>query len=153
MHTDSATLRVGPLTNSDLEAALPLFAGYQRFYEAEPDDERNRRFFSRFVAPSEDGLLLGAWVNGELVGFANIYWTFSSTSAAKAALMNDLFVAEGQRGSGVGLALIEACAEAARSRGMHHLEWLTALDNHRAQRLYDRTEASRSAWLGYEILL
>jgi GNAT superfamily N-acetyltransferase len=143
--------RVKPLGTSDLEAALPLFAGYQRFYEAEPDDERNRRFFARFVAPSEDGLLLGAWAGDELVGFACVYWTFSSTRAAEVALMNDLFVGEGSRGKGIGLALIEAAADAARARGMVHLEWLTAFDNHRAQRLYDRTEAKRAPWLGYEL--
>ena len=74
--------RVAPLREADLPAALPLIAGYQRFYQAEPDDERNLEFFGRFIAPSEDGLLLGAWVGGELVGFACLYWTFSSTRAA-----------------------------------------------------------------------
>jgi GNAT superfamily N-acetyltransferase len=143
--------RVAPLREADLPAALPLIAGYQRFYQAEPNDQRNQEFFRRFIAPSEDGLLLGAWVGEELVGFACLYWTFSSTRAAEVALMNDLFVAEGTRGKGLGLALIEAAAEASRARGMAHLEWLTAVDNHRAQRLYDRTEASRAAWLGYEI--
>lgn len=146
-----SSLRVAPLREEDLGTALPLFAGYQRFYEAEPDDGANLRFFHRFVAPSDAGLLLGAWVGEELVGFACLYWTFSSTRAAEIALMNDLFVAEGQRGKGVGLALIESAAEAARKRGLRHLEWLTAVDNHRARRLYDRTEARRSAWLGYEL--
>ena len=146
-------VRVAPLTQDDLEALLPLFAGYQIFYEAEPDDDRNREFLRRFIDPSDDGLLLGAWVDDELVGFANIYWTFSSTRAGEVALMNDLFVAEGQRGRRIGLALIEAAAEAARKRGMAHLEWLTAFDNHTAQRLYGRTGASLSAWLGYEIEL
>jgi GNAT superfamily N-acetyltransferase len=147
----SDEVRVAPLAEGDLEQVLPLFAGYQRFYEAEPDDDRNLAFLRRFIAPSEDGLLLGAWVDGELVGFANIYWTFSSTRADQVALMNDLFVAEGKRGGGIGLALIEAAAEASRARGMRHLEWLTAVNNYRAQRLYDRTEASRAAWLGYEL--
>src|SRR5262245_25242553 len=88
-------LRIAPLKEADIEAALPLFAGYQRFYEAEPDDERNRGFFARFVAPSDDGVVLGAWVGDELIGFACTYWTFSSTHAAEVAVMNDLFVAEG----------------------------------------------------------
>jgi len=144
-------VRVAPLHQEDLRAALPLFAGYQRFYEAEPDDAANLPFFRRFVAPSDDGLLLGAWVGDDLVGFACLYWMFSSTHAAEIALMNDLFVAEGQRGKGIGSALIEAAVDAARERGMRHLEWLTAVDNHRAQRLYERTEATRSAWYGYEI--
>ena len=144
-------VRVAALREEDLPAALPLFAGYQHFYEAQPDDGANMRFFRRFVDPSEDGLLLGAWVGDDLVGFACLYWTFSSTHAAEIALMNDLFVADGHRGEGIGRALIDAAVEAARVRGMHSLEWLTGIDNRRAQRLYDRTEAARAAWYGYEI--
>ena len=67
--------------------------------------------------------------------------------------MNDLFVAEGTRGAGIGRALIEAAAAAARDKGMRHLEWFTAVDNLRAQRLYDSMEAEKSAWYAYEILL
>ncbi|TMK86045.1 MAG: GNAT family N-acetyltransferase [Actinobacteria bacterium] len=148
-----ANVTVAPIGADDLEEALPLFAGYQRFYEAEPDDARNLAFFRRFVAPSEDGILFGAWLDGRLVGFACTYWTFSSTHAAEAGLMNDLFVAEGTRGAGIGRALIEAAAAAARDKGMRHLEWFTAVDNLRAQRLYDSMEAEKSAWYAYEILL
>ena len=144
--------RIQPLTERDLEPALPLFAGYQRFYGVErPDDRRNEDFFRRFVAPSQDGLLLGAWEADRLVGFACLYWTFSSINAAPIVLLSDLFVAEDQRGRGTGRALIEASVAAARERGVHHLEWLTAQDNVAAQILYDRTEAERSAWFGYEI--
>jgi GNAT superfamily N-acetyltransferase len=146
-----ASVRVGTIREDHYEQVLPLIAGYQRFYEAEPDEARNRAFFRRFVDPSEDGVLLGAWVGDELAGFATLYWTFSSTHAAEVALMNDLFVDERQRGAGVGLALIRASVEEARRHGMRHLEWLTHVDNLRAQRLYDRTEAERSAWFGYEI--
>jgi GNAT superfamily N-acetyltransferase len=145
------SIRVEPLGESDYEQVLPLIAGYQRFYLAEPDEERNREFFRRFLAPSEDGLLLAAWLGDEMVGFATLYWTFSSSHAAEAALMNDLFVAGGHRGEGIGLMLIEASVAAAREKGMRHLEWFTALDNDRAQRLYDRTGADRSGWYNYEI--
>jgi GNAT superfamily N-acetyltransferase len=145
------SIRVEPLEEADYERVLPLIAGYQRFYRARPDDERNRVFFRRFLAPSDDGLLLAAWQGDQIVGFATLYWTFSSTHAAEAALMNDLFVAEGHRGEGIGLALIEASVAAARHRGMRHLEWFTALDNEPAQRLYDRTAAHRSGWYNYEI--
>jgi GNAT superfamily N-acetyltransferase len=145
------SIRVEPLGEEDYELVLPLIAGYQRFYETEPDEERNRAFFRRFLAPSDDGVLLGAWKENELVGFATLYWTFSSTHAAEAALMNDLFVAEGHRGERIGEALIQASSAAARQRGMRHLEWLTAVDNDRAQRLYDRLGAERSAWYGYEL--
>jgi GNAT superfamily N-acetyltransferase len=147
-------LDIRPATSDDLDDALPLFAGYQRFYagEAQPD-ERNRAFLARFVAPGDDGLLLLArdGETSEPLGFANLYWTFSSVSAREHALMNDLFVADGARGRDVGHALIEAATEAARERGLDHMSWQTAVDNRRAQRLYERFDAERTIWFEYEV--
>lgn len=136
----------------ELDELLPLIAGYQRFYGAEPDVERNRRFFARFLQPSDDGLLLGAWVDGGLAGFATLYWFFSSTKAAESVLMNDLFVRDDVRGAGVGRALINRALDEARGRGAAHLEWFTAPDNLVAQRLYDSMPGAQSStWRAYEI--
>jgi len=131
-----------------------MIAAYQRFYEVEDVDEgRNRAFFSRFLAPSENGMLLGAWRGEDLTGYTCLYWHFTSLVPAETVLMNDLFVAEAHRGEGVGRALIEASAQVARERGAHHLEWATAPDNEAAQRLYDKTGAERSEWIEYELRL
>lgn len=150
----AAEVRVEPVSTGQLEALLPLIVAYQRFYEvADVDTERNRAFFSRFIAPSEDGMLLGAWRGDELLGYACLYWHFTSLVPAETVLMNDLYVDERARGGGVGRALIEASAAVARERGAHHLEWATAPDNRRAQRLYDSTGAERSEWVEYELKL
>jgi GNAT superfamily N-acetyltransferase len=149
-----AELQIVPVEAAEFERLLPLIAAYQRFYEAEDvDEERNRAFFRRFLAPSEDGMLLGARAGGELLGYACLYWHFSSTQAVETVLMNDLFVSEAARGRGVGRALIEAGAAVARERGAAKLEWSTAPDNHTAQRLYDSTGAERSEWVEYELRL
>ncbi|HEX5982920.1 MAG TPA: GNAT family N-acetyltransferase [Solirubrobacterales bacterium] len=148
----AAEVEIAPIAAEELEELLPLIAAYQRFYEVEEiDEERNRSFFRRFLAPSEDGLLLGARRDGRLVGYACLYWHFSSTEAVEAVLMNDLYVTEEARGRGVGRALIEATAEVARERGAPIVEWSTAPDNHTAQRLYDSTGAERSEWVSYEL--
>lgn len=147
-----AEVEIAPIHVDEFEELLPLIAAYQRFYEAEGiDEERNRTFFRRFLAPSEDGLLLGARSGGRLVGYACLYWHFSSLEATESVLMNDLYVVEDARGQGVGRALIEATAEVARERGVPFVEWSTAPDNHAAQRLYDTTGAERSEWLTYEL--
>jgi GNAT superfamily N-acetyltransferase len=144
--------RIEPISESQMEALLPLIAAYQRFYEAEKiDDARNRAFFSRFLAPSEDGMLLGAWRGDELLGYACLYWSFTSIVPAETVLMNDLYVTEAARGEGVGRALIEASASVARDRGAQCLEWATAPSNATAQRLYDSTGAERSEWVEYEL--
>jgi GNAT superfamily N-acetyltransferase len=147
-------LRTEPISSGQMEMLLPLIAAYQRFYEVEEvDSERNRAFFSRFLAPSDDGLLLGAWRGGELVGYACLYWSFTSLIPAETVLMNDLYVVEPARGGGVGRTLIEASAAAGRERGAQRLEWATAPSNTMAQRLYDTTGAKRSEWVEYELPL
>lgn len=148
----AAEVEIAPIAVEEFEELLPLIAAYQRFYEVEEiSDERNRAFFRRFLAPSEDGLLLGARSEGRLFGYACLYWHFSSTEACESVLMNDLYVDEGARGHGVGRALIEASAEIARERGVPFVEWSTAPDNHTAQRLYDSLGAERSEWISYEL--
>jgi GNAT superfamily N-acetyltransferase len=148
------TLRIEPISAEQLDALLPLIAAYQRFYGVdEIDEERNRAFFSRFIAPSEDGMLLGAWREGELRGYACLYWSFTSLVPGETVLMNDLYVVAESRGEGVGRALIEASAAAGRERGAQRLEWVTAADNETAQRLYDSTGAERSEWVEYELEL
>jgi len=145
-------IEIAPISSGEFEQLLPLIAAYQRFYEVEDIDEaRNRTFFRRFLAPSEDGLLLGARREGRLLGYACLYWHFSSLEAVETLLMNDLYVSEETRGEGVGRALIEATAEIARERGVPFVEWSTAPDNNTAQRLYDSTGAERSEWFSYEL--
>jgi GNAT superfamily N-acetyltransferase len=147
-------LRIEPISAEQMAALLPLIAAYQRFYGVEEIDEgRNRAFFSRFLAPSKDGMLLGAWHGEQLLGYACLYWHFTSLVPAETVLMNDLYVTEGHRGAGIGRALIEASAEVAHRRGAHHIEWATAPDNETAQRLYDSTGAERSEWIEYELRL
>lgn len=145
-------VEIAPVSAEHYEALLPLIAAYQRFYEVEDiDDGRNRAFFRRFLAPSEDGLLLGARAEDRFRGYACLYWHFSSTIAAEVVLMNDLFVEPEDRNRGIGRALIEASRDVARERGAAHLQWATAPDNHTAQRLYDSTGAERSEWVEYEL--
>jgi GNAT superfamily N-acetyltransferase len=141
------------VTRGELAALLPLIADYQRFYaNPAPDDDHNAMFFGRFVAPSEAGMLIGAFDDdGTLAGYGCLYWTFSSVWATEVVLLNDLYVRPQRRGDGVGQALIETAADIARGRNASHLRWETALDNRRAQRLYERVGAQRSAWLEYEI--
>jgi GNAT superfamily N-acetyltransferase len=148
----TAQLNVEPVSQAQLERLLPMIAAYQRFYEAKDiDEERNRAFFTRFLAPSDDGMLLGAWRGEELAGYACLYWSFTSLVPAETVLMNDLFVDPSARAQGVGRALIEASAAVARERGAHHLEWMTAPDNATAQRLYNATGAKRSTWIEYDL--
>jgi len=146
-------MEVRAATADDLRALLPLIAEYQRLYAAEAcDDDRNAWFFARFLAPSDAGLLLVApGADAVPAGYATLYWTFSSVSATDVVLLNDLYVRPEARGTGVGEALVAAAVAVARDRGASHVRWFTTLDNRRAQGLYERLGAGRSAWFEYEI--
>ena len=141
----------------DLPLLLPLVRAYCDFYGVSPRDDRLIDLSRALIDdPGEGVQLLARSVdevagNGEPVGFATIYWTWSTLDAARIGLMNDLFVVPALRGSGVGRRLIEACRGLCRNRGATKLVWETAPDNSTAQRLYEATGASSSTWLAYEI--
>jgi ribosomal protein S18 acetylase RimI-like enzyme len=145
-------IRIAPVAEVEFEQVLPLIAEYQIFYKAEPDQDRNRSYFRRFLGPSEHGTLLGAWDGNEMVGFTCLYFTGSSISAKDVVLLSDLLVRNSHRGRRIGAALIQAALGVARERGAAHVEWLTAIDNRRAQRLYESIDGvERTAWFGYEV--
>lgn len=144
--------RITVVGEDDLADLLPLMRGYCEFYGTAPGDDALLRLARACLAdPVATGTqLIARDPDSTPAGFATIYWTWSSTQAVPIALMNDLFVAPAARGSGLGRALIEACGALALQRGVEVLEWQTAPDNRRAQRVYDATPAERSTWLTYD---
>jgi GNAT superfamily N-acetyltransferase len=146
---------VARVSEADLEDLLPLMRGYSDFYEVDPPDERLLWLSRELLAnPEHDGIqLIARDDDGRAIGFATIYWMFSTSQAARIAIMNDLFVSSDARGRGVADALIGACADAARERGAVELAWQTAKDNLRAQKVYERVGAERAEWLDYSLPL
>jgi GNAT superfamily N-acetyltransferase len=147
---------VAVVGEDDLADLLPLMRAYCDFYAVAPADDALLALSRALIAePDREGVQLVARApGGAAVGFATVFWTWSTTRAARIAVMNDLFVAPHARGAGagrVGEALIAACAERARAHGAVSLAWQTALDNERAQALYDRIGAERSQWLDYDL--
>jgi GNAT superfamily N-acetyltransferase len=143
--------RVG---ENDLADLLPLMRGYSDFYEVDPSDDALLALSRALIAnPDYDGLQLIArdTDTGEALGFATLYWSWSTSRAARIGVMNDLFTARGARKRGVGEALIRASLAAVRERGAASLEWQTARDNHTAQALYDRVGGIREEWYDYHL--
>ena len=144
---------IATVTEADLPDLLPLMRGYCDFYETSPSDEDLLALSRALIAdPELEGLqLIGRGDDGTARGFATIFWTWSTTRASRIGVMNDLFVAPEGRGSGLADALIAECVQRCRQRGAGKLEWRTALDNERAQAVYDRVGGRRSRWLDYEL--
>ena len=103
--------------------------GYQTFYEVALSDEVSATTWARLHDPREPMFLLGADVNGTLVGIVHYLFHRSCWTIANYCYLQDLFVAEGARNLGLGRALIEAVEREARSAGASRVYWLTKEDN------------------------
>jgi GNAT superfamily N-acetyltransferase len=139
------------VTERTLDELLPLMRGYCDFYEVQPTDEQLLTLSRALLAdPRREGVqLLARDDDGKAIGFATVFWSWATTSAERIGVMNDLFVAHDARGSGAADALIEACRAECANHGAGKLTWQTALDNHRAQKVYERVGATKEQWLDY----
>lgn len=146
-------MTIAPVTEQDLDDLLGLMRGYCDFYVVDPPDAALLAMSRALIAdPEREGMqFLARSPDREAVGFATVFWSWSTLVAARIGVMNDLFVAPAARGSGAADALIAACVDACRERGAVRLIWQTAKDNHRAQAVYERVGAIRSEWLDYEL--
>jgi GNAT superfamily N-acetyltransferase len=141
------------VTEADLPDVLPLMRAYCDFYRVRPSDEDLLALARALLAdPDCEGFQLVAREDsGRAVGFATVYWNWSTLAAARTAIMNDLFVHPDARGSGLAELLIEECRVRAARRGATSLGWQTAKDNHRAQTVYERVGAKREEWVDYSL--
>ena len=145
---------ISTVGEAELGELLPLMRGYADFYEVSPTDEALLELSRALIAdPVGEGMqFLARDGEGRAIGFATVYWLWSTTSATRIGLMNDLFVAPEGRGSGAAEALIERCRRACIERGATKLTWQTAKDNTRAQAVYERVGATRDErWLDYSL--
>jgi GNAT superfamily N-acetyltransferase len=136
---------------ADLDELLVLMRAYCDFYEVSPSDDELFALSRALIDdPEHEGLqLLARDARGRALGFATVYWSWSTTNACRVGVMNDLFVAENARGLGVAERLIEACRSECARRGARKLAWQTAPNNRRAQAVYDRIGATREQWVDY----
>ena len=93
-----------------LPALAQLFDAYRVFYKKKSDVEGAISFLHERIERKESVLFI-AELDGELVGFIQLYPLFSSTSMARMWLLNDLFVYPEKRESGIGKLLMHAAKD------------------------------------------
>jgi GNAT superfamily N-acetyltransferase len=146
-------MKIDLVTEAHLDELLPLMRGYCTFYEVDPPDADLLALSRALISDHTlEGLqLIARDDDGTAVGFATIFWTWSTSSAARIGTMNDLYVDPAGRGGGYAEALIAECVERCRQRGAVRLEWQTAPDHKRAQAVYDRVGGVREEWVNYSL--
>src|SRR4051812_25091805 len=127
----SAAPAIAAVSGADLAALLPLMRAYCDFYEVAPDDEALLAMSRALIAdPEREGVQFVARAeSGAAVGFATVFWTWSTTRAARIGVMNDLFVAAEARGAGggrIGEAPVAAGARRRPADGAGSPAWAAA---------------------------
>jgi GNAT superfamily N-acetyltransferase len=141
---------VRPAEREDRPQLLELIKGYFAFYRVPfPTDSKVERLLDLLEGDPGLGVQLVADEGGRLHGFASLYACLDTLVADRILVMNDLFVDPPLRSRGVGAALFDASLAYATEHGYARLDWVTAADNHDAQRFYDRHGGRRGPWVSY----
>lgn len=135
---DFSGVRVRRAARDDARAFLRLVDALADYEHLDPPDaEAKERLVRDGFGPSPRFDALLAEVDGETVGYAIVFETYSSFLALPTLYLEDIFVLPAYRNRKAGLALFLAVADVARARGCGRMEW-TVLDwNTPAQRFYD----------------
>lgn len=135
--SDRAEVSVRQATISDLEVLVPLFDAYRQFYRKPSDPDLARRFLSDRLQHNQSVIFLATLADGFPAGFTQLYPSFSSASAARIFILNDLFVAPEARRRRVGSLLLVAAARFGKAAGAVRLTLTTEVTNTTAQALYE----------------
>ena len=123
-------------------------------YEREPDAVKYEadRLRVQMSRPSPPFRCLLAEVDGEPVGFALYFFTYSTWEGTESLYLEDFFVSERCRRGGVGTGLFEALAREAQARGCQRMDWAVLRWNELAIDFYVGLGAElQDAFAGYRL--
>ena len=131
-------MSVRPCFDKDLPAVVDLVTQLAEVATGgkEFEVERFRSLFSRMAGQPETYANFVYEYDGRVVGFLSEVFYMTFFHRVGTAQINELVVADGFRGQGIGQALMKAAEEEARRRGMDELEVGTEKENTKAQAFY-----------------
>lgn len=128
-----------PLTAADLGRSLAMMAKLYAGENIPFDAARARRATEKLLAEPEFG---GVWTiraEGAPAGYLALLLGYSLEFGGRFGLLDELFVEEAWRGSGIGKQALAFAEEECRARGWRALRLEVARENQRAINLYRRS--------------
>ncbi|MDX2264547.1 MAG: GNAT family N-acetyltransferase [Hyphomicrobiales bacterium] len=145
-------MRIRDAQATDEAAWRELWAGYLAFYAADVPPATTVHTWARILDPAAPVFCRLAERGGAALGFSVCILHEGTWVTTPICYLEDLFVAEGARGAGLGRMLIDDAIAQGRAHGWSRLYWHTHADNAAARRLYDRF-ASADDFVRYRIAL
>ncbi|WDE05948.1 GNAT family N-acetyltransferase [Thalassomonas viridans] len=138
----------------DVAPIAELFNLYRVFYQQQSNPELARQFIEQRLSNKESVIFYARGGKGQYLGFTQLYPNFSSVSAQRTWVLNDLYVLEQARGAGVGTLLLNRAKEHAVATGAKGIALETAESNIQAQKLYESLGYQKSSgFFGYFLTL
>jgi GNAT superfamily N-acetyltransferase len=145
---------IRPATPDDVPAIGRMIRELAEF-EREPDAVKAtpaQLHDALFGPDAVASALLALDDDGEPAGFALWYRSFSTWEGLPGLFLEDLYVAESERGSGLGKALLTTLARIAVKNGWRRLEWNVLRWNSEAVAFYDSLGGQPlDDWLTYRL--
>lgn len=139
------------LTIADAHDLAPLLAAYvqdrKRGAPRAPDE-----FYAELLANDRTAEILGAELEGRLVGFAVFFDLPDAITGNRRGQLDDLFVIQDARGKRVGHELIAALAAEGEKRGWTQIRWMVPEKPAAARRLPEEL-AEAGGFLSYAVAI
>lgn len=133
-------------TAGDVEAMADLLAElFALESDFKPQREKQLAGLRLILDTPAIGQLFVLRVDGRVAGMANALFTVSTAEGRKVVLLEDVIVAAGSRGRGLGRLLVEHVAGWAAANGLPRITLLADRDNAPALAFYARLEFAPSA--------
>lgn len=131
-------MRIVQATLEHLDLLTPLFVKYREFYNAMPYPETSRSFLEKRLSRQESVIYLAlADKEDKLMGFCQLYPSFSSLTLKRVWILNDIFVAEDARRQLVADGLMQQAKRMAKETNAIRLRVSTSINNEVAQKVYE----------------
>ncbi|MBR7799917.1 GNAT family N-acetyltransferase [Undibacterium fentianense] len=121
----------------DIDTIAPLFDAYRCFYQQTSDLKLAKSFLTERINRQESILFLAQNDDQVGLGFVQLYPSFSSVSAQRLWILNDLYVTQSARRQGIAKRLMNCAKEFAIADNAKGLFLETAHDNIEGQSLYE----------------
>ncbi|MBA1203077.1 GNAT family N-acetyltransferase [Pseudomonas capeferrum] len=132
-------MRIIKATLEHLDLLTPLFVKYREFYGQLPYPDTSRSFLEKRLKRDESVIYLALPDddNGKLLGFCQLYPSFSSLSLKRVWILNDIYVAEDSRRMLVADNLMRQAKKMAKQTNAVRLRVSTSSNNEVAMKTYE----------------
>lgn len=131
-------MRIVQATLEHLDLLTPMFIKYREFYGELPLPDSSRKFLENRLKRKESVIYMAlADDEDRLLGYCQLYPSFSSLSLKRVWILNDIYVAEEARRQLVADRLLQTAKKMAKDTNAIRLRVATSENNLAAQKTYE----------------